>query len=117
VINCGGDSVAANNGGNKVFLGGVKVDLTMVCSMTDGTSGSTCSGTDQNVSSVFGGNGCMTVLAMLAYENTVAPQTNPPTIPDVTGAGLTSWYGQYKPSQVMAKNAFDAFNNQQAFSC
>jgi hypothetical protein len=96
-------------GGNKINapapLGGVKVDLTMICNMLDSGGSGTCSGAFTNTSSAFGGGTCQTVSALLAYA---ASQSN--------GGGST-WYGQVKATQQLAKNTFDAINNAQAFSC
>jgi hypothetical protein len=96
-------------GGNKITapapVGGVLIDLTMICKMIDGSAGTaTCSGTYVNVSSAFGGAGSLTVSQMLAYA---AGQSN---------AGGSAWYGQVKATQELAKNAFDAVNNQVAFA-
>jgi hypothetical protein len=95
-------------GGNKIGapapIGGVDIDLTLICKMIDNSSGSgTCSGTFENVSSAFGGATHLTVSAMLAYA---ASQSN---------VGGTVWYGQVKATQALAKDAFDAINNQVAF--
>jgi hypothetical protein len=46
----------------------------------------------------------LTVLQMLGYA---AAMSNP---------GGSNWYGQVKATQVLAKDAFDAINNQVAFS-
>jgi hypothetical protein len=91
-------------GGNKIgaptALGGVKVDLTKICKMIDGSGGSaTCNGTYQNVSAAFGGANALTVLQMLTYAST---QSN---------VGGSTWYGQVKATQGLAKDAFDAINN------
>jgi hypothetical protein len=91
-------------GGNKigasVALGGVKVDLTKVCKMIDASGGTaTCSGTYQNVSAAFGGVTALTVSQMLTYA---ANQSN---------IGGSTWYGQVKATQGLAKDAFDAINN------
>jgi hypothetical protein len=87
-------------GGNRIGapapIGGVTIDLTMVC-----TDIPTCS-TFVNVSSAFGGASSMTVLQMLAYA---ASQSN---------SGGSVWYGNVKATQVLAKDAFDAINNQVA---
>jgi hypothetical protein len=99
----GGDKVAGYNGGITTKLGGVKIDLTKVCGMIDSSSGTgTCSGTYLNAGPAFGGATSMTVLQILAYA---ASQSN---------AGGTSWYGQVKATQGLAKNTFDAINNQAA---
>jgi hypothetical protein len=85
--------------------GGESIDLTKVCKMIDGNSGTaTCSGTYQNVSAAFGGATSMTVLQILAYA---AGQSN---------SGGSTWYGQAKATQEMAKNVFDAINNGVALS-
>jgi len=94
-------------GGNKINapapIGGVKIDLTMICKMIDGSGGTaTCSGSFQNVSAAFGGATSLTVSQVLAYA---ASQSN---------AGGSLWYGQVKATQELAKNAFDAINNQVA---
>jgi len=98
----------ATLGGNKInaaqALGGVQIDLTKVCKMLDNTStgAGSCSGTNVNASSAFGGASSLTVAQMLAYA---ASQSN---------VGGSSWYGQVKATQELAKNAFDAINNQAA---
>jgi hypothetical protein len=94
-------------GGNKINapvpIGGVVIDLTHICHMIDSTSGTaTCSGTYENVSSAFGGATSRTVLQMLTYA---ASQSN---------VGGSTWYGQVKATQGLAKDAFDAINNQVA---
>jgi hypothetical protein len=95
-------------GGNKINapapIGGVTIDLTMICKMIDGSGGATCGGAYQNVSGAFGGATSMTVSQMLAYA---ASQSN---------VGGSVWYGQVKGTQEMAKNAFDAINNEVAFA-
>jgi len=58
----------------------------------------------ENVSPAFGGANSMTVSQMLAYA---ASQSN---------AGGSVWYGQVKAIQELAKDAFDAINNQVAFA-
>ena len=97
-------------GGNRISasapIGGVTIDLTKICAMIDGSGGSSCSGSYENVSSVFGGANSMTVMNMLLYQNTADP----------LGDGGAVWYAQNKAKQVLAKDAFDAINNQVAFS-
>src|SRR5262249_8761854 len=96
-------------GGNQIKatkpLGGVKIDLTKVCKMSDSSSGGTCSGSYQNASSAFGGATCLTVAQMLTYA---ASQSN---------SGGSTWYGNVKTTQGLAKDAFDAFNNGVAYIC
>jgi hypothetical protein len=95
-------------GGNKIGaaqpLGGVKIDLTQVCNMLDNSStgSGTCSGSYSNASSAFGGATSLTVSQILAYA---ASQSN---------AGGSIWYGNVKSVQQLAKNTFDAINNQAA---
>ena len=83
------------------------IDLTKICQMIDASGGTaTCSGTFENVSSAFGGAMSMTVMNMLLYQNTSDPAAD----------GGAVWYGNVKATQVLAKDAFDAINNQVAFS-
>jgi hypothetical protein len=94
-------------GGNKIkapgALGPVMIDLTQICKMIDGGGGGSCNGTYQNVSSAFGGATSLSVSQILAYA---ASQSN---------AGGSNWYGQVKATQELAKNTFDAINNEVAF--
>jgi hypothetical protein len=86
--------------------GGTYVDLTKICKMIDGSGGAaTCSGVYRNVSAAFGGATCLTVNAILAYASSQS------------SSGGGSWYGQVKATQELAKDTFDAINNQVAFSC
>jgi hypothetical protein len=89
-------------GGNRINapapIGGVAIDLTKVCKNIG-----TCS-IYEDVSSAFGGATSLTVSQMLAYA---ASQSN---------AGGSNWYGQVKAVQELAKDAFDAINNQVAFA-
>jgi hypothetical protein len=89
-------------GTNKISapgpIGGVAIDLTKVCKNI-----ATCS-IFENVSSAFGGATSLTVSQMLAYA---ASQSN---------AGGSTWYGNVKATQELAKDAFDAINNQVAFA-
>jgi hypothetical protein len=89
-------------GGNKINapapIGGVSIDLTMVCANIP-----TCS-TFLNVSSAFGGATSKTVSEMLSFA---ASQSN---------AGGSLWYANVKSTQELAKDAFDAINNEVAFA-
>ena len=89
-------------GGNKINapapIGGVSIDLTKVCKNI-----ATCS-IYENTSSAFGGATSMTVLQILTYA---ASQSN---------NGGSAWYGQVKSTQELAKDTFDAINNQVAFA-
>ncbi|MBK9712742.1 MAG: hypothetical protein IPO81_15730 [Kouleothrix sp.] len=89
--------IKAYNGG-YTNLGSVKVDLTKVCKNIAG--GCTIY---ENTSSAFGGATSLTVSQLLSYA---ASQSN---------AGGSAWYGQVKATQELAKDTFDAINNQVAF--
>lgn len=84
-------------GGNRIGapapIGGVLVDLTQIC------SNASCS-VIRDASSVFGGSP-KTVQQMLTYAASMS------------NVGGTSWYGQNKATQGLAKDAFDAINNEQ----
>jgi hypothetical protein len=86
-------------GGNKINapspIGGVMIDLQYVC--TD----MTCTSYEDS-SSAFGGSP-KSVLQMLSYA---ASQSN---------AGGSAWYGNVKATQELAKDAFDAINNEKAY--
>ncbi|TLZ73514.1 MAG: hypothetical protein E6K10_00125 [Methanobacteriota archaeon] len=95
-------------GGNQIGasapIGGMTIDLTQVCMMVDNSGGTaTCPGTYWSVSAAFGGASSMTVSQMLTYA---ASQSN---------VGGSVWYGNVKITQEMAKDAFDAINNNVAF--
>jgi hypothetical protein len=86
-------------------IGGVKIDLTQICKMVDNSStgAATCqAGSARNVSAAFGGTTSMTISQMLTYA---AGQSN---------VGGSIWYGQVKATQELAKDAFDAINNNTA---
>jgi hypothetical protein len=80
-------------GGNKINapspIGGVRIDLAHVPPIG-------------NTSPAFGGAASMTVSQLLAYA---AGQSN---------AGGSVWYGNVKSTQELAKDVFDAINNQVA---
>ena len=94
-------------GGNKIGapapIGGVLIDLTTICKMSDSNGTGTCSGTYYDVSAAFGGASKLKVSEMLAYA---AGQSN---------SGGSTWYANVKATQEMAKNAFDAINNRCSF--
>ena len=89
-------------GGNKIDaaapIGAVTIDLTKIC-----VDIPTCS-SFVDVSSAFGG---ATSLTVPRCSPTPASQSN---------AGGSTWYGKVKATQVLAKDAFDAINNQVAFT-
>ena len=90
-------------GGNKLGapspLGDRAIDLTLVCKLS--TAGG-C-GAMQDVSSVFGG-APKTVTQMLEHASSRF---------DVA---TKAWYGNVKATQELAKNAFDAINNEKVFA-
>jgi hypothetical protein len=79
-------------GGNLIHapapIGGYDINLTNVWG-------------SENVSTAFGGATHMTVSNMLLYQNTS----------DSLADNGANWYGQNKAMQVLAKDAFDAINN------
>jgi hypothetical protein len=89
-------------GGNKINapapIGGDKIDLTYINKPIGSAS-------YENTSAAFGGGGCQTVLALLTYAS------------GQSDSGGVTWYGQVKATQELAKDTFDAINNNVAFSC
>jgi hypothetical protein len=83
-------SLGGNPLGAASPLGSFVVDLTFV--------------KGGNVSAAFGGATSLTVSQCLSYA---ASQSN---------VGGSAWYGQVKSMQEMAKDTFDAINNEQVFS-
>ena len=75
-------------------IGSVVIDLTNVYE----------AGHFENVSAAFGGATSMSIADMLIYA---AGQSN---------VGGTTWYGNVKTVQGLAKDAFDAINNQTVFA-
>jgi hypothetical protein len=116
----GGNKIAAYDGNISISnggLGSVKINLQQICAMKDGSSGGTCSGTNENASSAFGGAASMTVLQLLSWQNT-GTWTNPATSvnkPVFYNSGSTIyWYQNVKSEQQFAKDTFDAINNRVA---
>jgi hypothetical protein len=110
----GGNRIGAYNGlGTKTpALGGIAVDLSHICNMIDGTSGSSCSGTYEDARYEFGILApCLgtTVSQMLLYSDYASAVNGNPVATPTTGA---TWYNQTKGRQVFAKDGFDNFNNQ-----
>ena len=89
-------------GSNKIGapgpIGSASIDLTKIC-----TNIGICT-TFINSSSAFGGAASMTVSQILAYA---AGQSN--------SSGST-WYANVKSTEELAKDVFDAINNQVAFA-
>src|SRR6266478_1560835 len=96
-------------GGNTISapapIGNYSVDLTHVCVMKDssGTGAGTCAGTVGSSSNAFSGATQLTVSQMLATSS------------GLSNAGGTAWYSN-SATQALAKNAFDAVNNQKAIA-
>ena len=95
-------------GGNKISapapIGAIAIDLKSVCVVIDDSKGNgTCGGTYQDASAAFGGYASRTVAQLLTHA---AAQSS---------AGGSSWYGNDKATQQLAKNVFDAINNNVAF--
>ncbi|HET7419202.1 MAG TPA: hypothetical protein VFL27_02345, partial [Candidatus Dormibacteraeota bacterium] len=85
------NSLGGNQIGAPAPIGGITIDLTKIYG-------------SENASGAFGGHTSMTVSQMLAWA---AGQSN---------SGGSSWYGQNKATQGLAKDAFDSVNNQNAVS-
>jgi hypothetical protein len=115
----GGDKIAAFNLGVTIPIGGVKIDLTKVCNMIDSSSTltATCSGTPKYLTTAgtaFGAppaSTCESVSYLLTYAASQAAQATS------TNTLASPWYAQVKTTQGLAKNTFDAINNQAAFTC
>jgi hypothetical protein len=95
-------------GGNKISapapIGNLSIDLTHVCSMSDSTAGAgTCTPPVVSASNAFGGATSLTVSQMLATSSSFS------------NTGGTVWYSN-SATQTLAKNSFDAVNNQKAMA-
>jgi len=100
-------SLGGNRIGAPAPVGGVTIDLTVVCATVINPTPSTaaCSGgITENAGPAFLGATSKTVSDILAYA---ASQSN---------SGGSAWYGQVKTTQELAKDTFDAINNQLAFA-
>ncbi len=91
-------------GGNRIGapapIGPVRIDLKTVCVLA---SNGTCTGKYEDVSPAFGGAPALTVAEALTFA---ASQSN---------AGGSTWYRNVKATQTLAKDLFDAINNNRAF--
>ena len=90
-------ALGGNQIGASIPLGGVRIDLTEIG--------------NKDASPAFGGATCPTVLDMLNYaasQAAPASAANPLASP---------WYGQVKAIQELAKNAFEAINENTALVC
>jgi len=96
-------------GGNTISapapIGNYSVDLTHVCVMKDysGTGAGVCTGTVTSSINAFSGATQLTVSQMLTTSS------------GFSNAGGTAWYSN-STTQALAKNAFDAVNNQKAIA-
>ncbi len=99
-------------GGNVIGaptpLGGVGVDLTKVCQVTDTATTSTCGAVFTNTVTdglgAFGGAPTLTVSQLLQYAS------------DQSNVGGSIWYGNAGAVQTDAKNTFDSVDIQVVFS-
>jgi hypothetical protein len=92
-------------GSKQQPVGGFAIDLTTICQMTDSSTGTgACGGNYEDASSAFGGATSATISQLLTNA---ASQSN---------AGGSTWYGNTKATQVLAKDTFDAIDNQVAFA-
>ncbi len=92
-------------GGNRIKapapVGVALIDLTRICGSFDSSQDTaTCTGGYQNASAAFGGASQMVISDLLQYA---AGQSN---------IGGSLWYGNVKSTQALAKDVFDAINNQ-----
>jgi hypothetical protein len=112
--NLGGNRIGAYNGlgVNTPQLGGVDFDLSHICSMADGSTGSTCTGVNEDARPEFGIAPPLlgtSVLQMLQYANFPSLVNGNPVASSPNGS---TWYIQIKGRQVIAKDVFDNINNQ-----
>ena len=113
----GGNQIGAYNGlgGNTPPIGNIPINLSHMCSMVDGSSGATCTGSYGDTRPEFGivsTGGCLgtTVGQMLAYADFFSTPNGMPVASSTNGS---NWYRQIKnPRQVYAKDSFDNINNQ-----
>jgi hypothetical protein len=98
-------------GGNRINaanpIGGKSVDLTLICATVVNPTLSTVAclnGITENAGAAFGSSTSLTVSQILAYA---AGQSN---------VGGSNWYLNTKATQELAKDTFDAINNQLAFA-
>lgn len=92
-------------GGNRLAaagpLGGASIDLTRICHANRAGS---CM-VEEDATPAFGGANCLSVLEVVLYA---AGQSD---------VGGTTWYGNVKASQELAKDSFEAISGQRAFAC
>jgi hypothetical protein len=107
----GGNQIGAFNGlGNKTpALGGVAIDLSKICDGSDGGLGGSCPEDARPEFGIAPPALGTTVGLMLLYSDFLSGVNGSPVASSTNGA---SWYQQIKSRQVIAKDAFDAINNQ-----
>jgi hypothetical protein len=101
-------------------LGGVNIDLTLICPMIDNTTAgtATCKNNTPSTNGFASGAfpwACQTVQGTLDYESTVPSPYN--GYPSVLLTTKSIWYGGDRTKEEIAKNTFDQINNRDAFGC
>jgi hypothetical protein len=101
-------------------LGGLNIDLTLICPMIDNTTAGTASCKNNTPSTNGFASGaflsaCLTVQGILDYESTILSPYN--GYPSVAGTTKSIWYGGDRTKEEIAKNTFDQINNKDAFGC
>jgi hypothetical protein len=101
-------------------LGGLNIDLTLICPMIDNTTAGTASCKNNTPSTNGFASGaflsaCLTVQGILDYESTVPSPYN--GYPFVALTTKSIWYGGDRTKEEIAKNTFDQINNRAAFGC
>jgi hypothetical protein len=109
----GGNRIGTYNGlGSKTpALGGVAIDLSSICSVVDGSTSASCSGTFEDARAELGittSYAGTTVLQLLSYANYASAINGNPVASSATGQ---VWYMQNKVRQTIAKDVFDNINN------
>jgi hypothetical protein len=101
-------------------LGGINIDLTLICPMIDNTTAGTASCKNNTPSTNGFASGaftsaCQTVQSILDYESTILSPYN--GYPSVALTTKSIWYGGDRTKEEIAKNTFDQINNRNAFGC
>jgi hypothetical protein len=101
-------------------LGGVNIDLTLICPMIDNTTAGTASCKNNTPSTNGFASGaflsaCLSVQGILDYESTILSPYN--GYPSVSGTTKSIWYAGDRTKEEIAKNTFDQINNKAAFGC
>jgi hypothetical protein len=101
-------------------LGGLNIDLRLICPMIDNTTAGTavCKNNTPSTNGFASGAftaACLTVQVILDYESTVPSPYN--GYPSVAGTTKSIWYAGDRTKEEIAKNTFDQINNRAAFGC